>query len=178
MAAASFELLDLLEKRGIMAPHDVEVLREQVAGAQPPPHASFVARRLVQLGYLNSYFAKTLLSEISDKSTNAGHSKISPDQNPQRALQDTAQPDDEEELAKIDASALPELGKFDLLSDDSAKHASLIPGLKPRRGLAALFPRSTHLQLEQPALWQRMLLTSGIVVGLLLFALVIYIVMR
>ncbi|NIP84218.1 MAG: hypothetical protein GTO03_01095 [Planctomycetales bacterium] len=57
--------LDLLEERGILSPNDVDWLRQQAAEMDPPVHPVFVARRLVKTGYLNPYYAKTLLSELA-----------------------------------------------------------------------------------------------------------------
>ena len=63
MSWTAAEFLDLLEQRGIMAADHVEDLREQLAAAGGDFHAVHVARKLVDAGYLNSYFAKTLLEE-------------------------------------------------------------------------------------------------------------------
>jgi len=172
------EFLDLLEKRAIMAPHDVESLREQVNDPQKPPHASFVARRLVQLGYLNPYFAKTLLSEAAQRNRSSAESNSGGERHdPQHSTEYDSSISDED-LIKIDAVLLPRLEEFDLLSDDSAKHASLIPVLKPKQGLSAIFHRSSQLHLEQSVLWRRVVLALGIVAGVILLVLAIYFVAR
>ncbi|REJ97152.1 MAG: hypothetical protein DWQ35_02755 [Planctomycetota bacterium] len=56
------EFLDLIETWGVLPPMQVDSLREQVAMAEYPVHPVLLARRLVEEGYINSYFAKTLLS--------------------------------------------------------------------------------------------------------------------
>ena len=63
MSWTAAEFLDLLEQRGIMAADHVEHLREQLAEVDGGVHAVHVARKLVDAGYLNPYFAKTLLEE-------------------------------------------------------------------------------------------------------------------
>ncbi|MFP6656900.1 MAG: hypothetical protein VB853_01890 [Pirellulales bacterium] len=178
MATVANELLDLLEKRAIMAPHDVESLREQVNDPQKPPHASFVARRLVQLGYLNPYFAKTLLSEAAQRNRSSAGSNPAGESHEPRHSADYNSSISDEDLIKIDAVPLPRLEEFDLLSDDSAKHASLIPVLKPRQGLSAIFHRSSQLHLEQSVLWWRVVLALGIVAAVILLVLAIYFVAR
>ena len=56
------ELLDLIEQWGVMPPMQVANLRKQVAAAEYPVHPVLMARRLVEEGYINAYFAKTLLA--------------------------------------------------------------------------------------------------------------------
>lgn len=63
MSWTAAEFLDLLEHRGIMAADHVDDLREQLAAVEGGVHAVHVARKLVDAGYLNPYFAKTLLEE-------------------------------------------------------------------------------------------------------------------
>ena len=177
MGPAVNQFLDLLESRGVIAPHDVESLREQVSQAENAPHASFVARRLVQLGYLNPYFAKTLLGEIITENAASRDPQTAGVRHAPNAESSTAPPSEEEELARINASQFPDLGRFDLMSDDRAKDANLIPGLKSRRGLTALF-RSSHLQLDQPLGWQKCVRPAAIAAGLLCLALVFYNLMK
>ncbi len=56
------EFLDLIERWGVMPELQVDNLREQVAESDYPVHPVQMARRLVEEGYINSYFAKTLLA--------------------------------------------------------------------------------------------------------------------
>jgi hypothetical protein len=63
MSWTAAEFLDLIEQRGIMASDHVDHLREQLSAAGCEIHAVHVARKLVEHGYLNPYFAKTLLEE-------------------------------------------------------------------------------------------------------------------
>ncbi|MCE9547863.1 MAG: hypothetical protein K8T25_20520 [Planctomycetia bacterium] len=63
MPLTAAEFLDLIEQRGIMSPDHVDHLREQLAEAGVVIHPTLVARKLVEAGYLNPYFAKTLLAE-------------------------------------------------------------------------------------------------------------------
>src|SRR5262245_18945749 len=63
MSWTAAEFLDVIEQRGIMASDHVDHLREQLAAADCEIHAVLVARKLVEAGYLNPYFAKTLLEE-------------------------------------------------------------------------------------------------------------------
>lgn len=60
MKAAEF--LDLIEHWGVMPPMQVKNLRKQIGSAEYPVHPVLLARRLVEEGYINSYFAKTLLA--------------------------------------------------------------------------------------------------------------------
>lgn len=72
------EFLNLLEERGIMPPMQVNNLRQQVSGADYGVHPIRIARRLVEEGYLNPYFAKTLLAERSPPSSSSMNDGLSP----------------------------------------------------------------------------------------------------
>lgn len=56
------EFLNLIEHWGVMPPMQVANLRKQVLDSEHPVHPVLLARRLVEEGYINSYFAKTLLA--------------------------------------------------------------------------------------------------------------------
>ncbi len=65
MPVTANEFLDVIESRGIMSPDHVDHLRDQLAEAGVDIHPVHVARKLVDAGYLNPYFAKTLLEELN-----------------------------------------------------------------------------------------------------------------
>ena len=92
MSWTAAELLDLIEQRGIMARDHVDDLRDQLAAAGCDVHAVHVARKLVEAGYLNPYYAKTLLEEGYRSRRASARSKASA----------AAGPDEELDLAPLE----------------------------------------------------------------------------
>jgi len=142
------QFLDLLEERGIMAPDHIDHLREQLAAAGGGVHAVHIARKLVDAGYLNPYFAKTLLEEGYQSRRAAGET---PTAKPTRH----ASLDDELDLAPLEEdereeqAALAKGAPIDLsielppLHDPDAwstttEPTPLLPAANPQSGFGAL----------------------------------------
>lgn len=142
------QFLDLLEERGIMAPDHIDHLREQLAAVEGGVHAVHIARKLVDAGYLNAYFAKTLLEEgYQSRRAVTGHTAAKP--TPHASLDDELdlaplEEDEREEQAALAKGAPIDL-KIELtpLHDPDAwptatESAPLLPAANPQSGYGAL----------------------------------------
>jgi hypothetical protein len=185
------DFLDLLEQRGILPPDDVESLREQAAESPTPVHPVFVARRLVQTGYLNAYFAKTLLSELADMSHQDEHATATdepeleplpldkPQDDVNRPAATVAQETAAEPMPHFDDLGLPTIESLDLANPASADNAPLLPSARPKSGLAALFGAGKPLRLGRRHVnYETYLLGACAILAVLAIALVFYVVVN
>jgi hypothetical protein len=172
------KFLDMLEQRGILSPVDVESLREQVAEADRPMHPVFVARRLVTAGYLNAYYAKTLLTELAGTSAAEGETGqtasdagreggFADDLPPQTATGDTLDAFDDPGLVPIETK--------DLLSG-ADEAAPMLPSAQ-QRGFAGWAKGHKQLNLEGPG-YERFLLPACFVLMGLVVLLLAFLVIR
>lgn len=157
MTWTAAEFLDLLEHRGIMAADHIDDLREQLAAVEGGVHAVHVARKLVDAGYLNPYFAKTLLEEGYRSRRGAGKSpqpKGSPAKRADEELDLAPLEEDELEeraaLAKgppinlrIELPPLHDPDAWPSATEPPGPHAaetpmSMLPAANPRSGYGAL----------------------------------------
>jgi len=172
------QFLDLLDKRGVLAPADIDSLHEQVDAVDEPMHPVFIARRLVEVGFLNPYFAKTLLAdgaELYRGDETADPAERTTSETPRVAAE--RRPDDGL-MASLDDLQLPAIGGLDLLADAQFQQAALLPTLRRRKGVAAWVKsgvRHKPLILTQPERFERRLLIACGVLAVAVLALLVYV---
>ncbi len=198
MGTAS-QLLDLIERQGILSRGDVLSLREQIDDAETPVHPVFLSRRLVQLGYLNPYHAKTLLEEIAklEPATQTaaqsvaakGSDEIAPELEPLEEekekdesadrWKETPAEDPEPPPVALDDLVLPPISTVDVFSDPALTRARLIPSLRKRSPWSTLVPRRsrTSPRSRDPVV-QLLIMSLVAVIAAAVVGLIIFIVTR
>ena len=170
MQGAADMFLDMLAERGILAPTDVESMREQIGESETTVHPVFVARRLVEMGYLNPYFAKTLLTELA-------RTVAAQDQQDAAAGSRQAEPSATEPSEQDEQDLLEEMGIEALDSASPISSAPIQTAMLPSAGQGwweSLFSRRKPLKLEQPG-HERYLLPACVVLVLCVIVLLILI---
>ncbi len=182
------QFVDFLEERGILAPHDILSLREQVTASKTPLHPTFIARRLVQLRYLNPYFAKTLLEEAITQYRPASNDNLQltddegdefvDENNPPKSIPFDApaepEPESEIDLRNI---VLPVIQEVDLMSDEAVERAMLIPALENRSLLADKLGPLKAFDFSGLPAWQRVVIAFSVTTTLILILVLVLIVL-
>lgn len=187
MTKSAHEFIDLLEHRGILPHIDVDSLREQINESEQPIHPVFVARRLVQVGYLNAYFAKTLLGELSEATTGAtphgdeADLVLVDDESSETAQPAAAWADEPLDVStkNFDDMSLPAIDTMDLLSEPDSEAPRMLPSVRTRRGLAGLFGGGRALRLgRRQHNYEAYLLSACAVLAVLVVALIVYVIVN
>ncbi|MEK6249908.1 MAG: hypothetical protein N2C12_17110 [Planctomycetales bacterium] len=130
--------LAMLEERGVLQSSDIQSLREQLEESPDPVHPTFIARRLVSVGFLNPFFAKTLLlegakiygaAEYSDSAGAGGGDDLHfADAEDEKEAEKSFY---EEFTAVMEGVELVPVGGMDFLLQDP-DNAELLPGVKAK----------------------------------------------
>lgn len=165
--------LDLLDQRGIIPPTDVEFLREQVAATETPYHPVFIARRLVQSGHINPYFAKTLLSDLAElaRELSIAEDEVETPATPLTTERPTPPPCEGGAVVELQDMKLPAMERFDLLSANF-NEGQLLPSAR-QKGLAAWLGGNEQLHLRRSG-YQKYLLPACLLLAAAVAMLVIY----
>lgn len=189
MALTAQKFVDFLEQRGVLAPNDILSLREQVAQSKTPFHPTFIARRLVQLRYLNPYFAKTLLEEaiaqnrpvsnenlqfVDDRDGDADVDEA--DANKAPAAIPFDEPEAKEPEIDLSNIVLPVIQEVDLMSDEAVERAMLIPALQRSLITEKLGPFKAFDFSGLPA-WQRVVIAFSITTTFILLLVLLLIIL-
>jgi len=153
------EFLDLIERWGVMPPMQVENLRKQVGTSEYPVHPVLLARRLIEEGYINSYFAKTLLAGGPPGGEfTAGGSDDSPasdDYGLEPLPEESSWADEDEDLAgyRLDDLELPPIEGSDWLTREAdVQSAGTLPTLGTGKILEQSSPSPLAAWLEEQGL--------------------------
>ena len=129
MPMTALEFLDLLVDRGVMPALQIDDLRAQVIANPEPVHPVYVARRLVQEGYLNPYHAKNLLTEGAEHNGQDSEHKSRAAQEPMPELEPL------EEEGPPEHPATPPCDEFDLQLDPLRSSEWMVPLIDDERTL-------------------------------------------